>query len=457
MKITNTTVFRMAVQFAVVFEAITIMALLTVYYTTLLELQNQMDGELRLELGQLADAYQSEGIDKLEDIINQREQYGEHLRHFYALTDSGKNRIAGNELLSKLLASVELDKSEMTFQDISSPGASEEHENLLRIAVMVLPSGHHTIVAQTQGSIIELREHTFITLLIAVVATLFLALLSGAYMGRVVLSGVRRIDEGMDQAIASNFTKKIALPAKNDEFMSLTLKLNLMLDRIERLLIGMRQVTDNVAHDLRSPLTRLRSRLEVTLLKSRSEKEYREIMAQVVDDAGELISTFNALLSIAQAEAKVQRDDWAPIDLSQLLEELAELYAVVAEDKAQSFELIVAANATVQGDRQLLAQAVSNLLENAIKYTEARGDIKITLTMQDQQPVITVSDNGPGIPASDKERVLERFQRLDAARSSPGNGLGLSLVNAIAKLHDATLSLNDNKPGLRVSLIFKRD
>ncbi len=456
-KVTNTTVFRMALQFAVVFELITVVALLSVYFMTLTELQDQIDRELQSELSELEAAYQSGGNKKVVDIIEKREQYGKHLRHFYAVTGPGIDRIAGNAILSKKISSIELDKNEVVFLDVSTPGISEEDGGLLRVATKTLPTGLKIIVAQSQYSLIELREHTYIALIFAVVITLLLAMLSGVYMGRVVLSGISRIDEGLNQAITSNFTKKLTLPEKNDEFKSLTIKLNLMLERIEKLIIGMRQVTDNVAHDLLGPLTRLRSRLEVTLLKSRSEKEYREIMEQVIEDTGELITTFNALLSIAQAEAKVQRDDWEPVDLSTLLEELTELYAVVAEDREQSFECIKTAQATIRANRQLLAQAVSNLLENAIKYSDERGYIKLELGLLDGQPAITVSDNGPGIPVNDRERVLERFQRLDTARSSPGSGLGLSMVNAIAKLHNATLLLEDNNPGLKISLVFKQD
>jgi len=455
-KITNTTVFRLALRFAIIFELITVTALLSVYFTTLIELQDQTDRELRHEIDELDAAYQAEGIEKLARIIDKREQYGEHLRHFYAVMGAGAHHIAGNIFLSEKIFSLDLDKNEISFFDISTPGISEEDEKFLRFAVKVLPQGLKVIVAQSQNSLIELREHTFISLLLAVVITLFLVLIIGAYMGRIVLSGIDKIDEGLDQAITSNFIKKLTLPEKNDEFRSLTAKLNLMLERIEHLIIGMRQVTDNVAHDLLSPMTRLRSRLEVTLLKSRSEKEYREIMEQVIEDTSELITTFNALLSIAQAEAKVQRDDWGETDLTALLEELAELYAVVAEDREQSFELIIASEATISANRQLLAQAVNNLLENAIKYTHKDGLIKLKLAIQDGNPVISVSDNGPGIPVSDRERVLERFQRLDTARSSPGSGLGLSMVNAIAKLHDAKLLLEDNEPGLKISLVFEQ-
>lgn len=227
-----------------------------------------------------------------------------------------------------------------------------------------------------------------------------------------------------------------------------------MLERIEQLLTGLRQVTDNIAHDLRSPLNRLRNRLEVTLLEARSAAEYRSVLYQAIGDANALLNTFNALLSIAQAEAGMHRTPWEELELGVLAGELAELYEAVAEEKGITWTYSAAPDLRIRGDRQLLAQALSNLLDNAVKYTPPGGRIALTVSSGPQGPLLSVADSGPGIPAAERERVLERFVRLDSARSQPGSGLGLSLVKAVTGLHQAELTLADNQPGLRVSIQF---
>ncbi|MDH5219467.1 MAG: HAMP domain-containing histidine kinase, partial [Gammaproteobacteria bacterium] len=333
--------------------------------------------------------------------------------------------------------------------------SGDDAKNELRGAISTLPNRSLLIVAQAPYSISELKEHTFSAVIAAVLITILLSLVSGAYMGRVVLNRINRIDEGLIRAIESNFRHKLTVPRETDEFQALTLKLNVMLEKIESLINSMKQVTDNVAHDLRSPLSRLRSRLEVTLLQSREETEYRDAMSQAIEDCDSLLKTFNSLLNIAQAESGSGQKDWQRVDLAALVDQLVELYQPVAEDKDLSLHWILAGPIEIEGNKVLLSQAVSNLIENAIKYTPEGGEISLSVSVDDGHPVIQVSDTGPGIPFKDRARVLERFQRLDSARSSEGNGLGLSLVNAVVKSHHATLVFGDNNPGLKVEIHFQ--
>jgi len=254
--------------------------------------------------------------------------------------------------------------------------------------------------------------------------------------------------------MAGELGQRIALSGTRDEFDQLAANLNAMLDQIERLLQGMRQVTDNVAHDLRTPLNRLRTRIEIALLADPRPAEWRAVLEETLVDAEKMIGTFNALLEIARAEAGSDRTAFEPVALAALTHDLAELYAPLAEDRQIAFARDCPPAIEVQANRHLLAQALANLLDNAIKYTPPGGAVRLAVENGAAGPAITVADSGPGIPAAERERVLERFVRLDATRSTSGNGLGLSLVQAVARLHGARLVLGDNQPGLMVRLEF---
>ncbi len=456
MKLINTTVFRLAIQFAGVFAILSVSTLLSVYYITIHEIEEQAEAELIHELTELATHYNNNdnNYESLIELIKLRNQYGQPLHHYYALTDSNNQLIAGNQLLHNKKQKPDSIKYGFSFYNITEHVGVDDHEVLILLAEKPLADNIVLVAGQAQNSLTELREHTFTALSYAVIITIILALLIGTYMGSTVLTRIRRIDLGLENAINSDFKQQLSVLSQEDEFQALTLKLNVMLSRIENLIKGMRQVTDNIAHDLRSPLTRMRSRLEVTLLKNRDEAEYRQAMQQSVDDCNALLNTFNSLLSIAQAESGVFRGDVESIDLSALADELADLYRAVAEDSGLNFIWLKPDSSFVQGSRQLLAQAINNLLENAIKYTPKGGTVTMQVISNKNTTSLTLSDSGPGIAKKDRQRVLERFQRLDAARSEMGNGLGLSMVNAVVKLHKAQLTLSDNHPGLKVTIAF---
>ena len=227
-----------------------------------------------------------------------------------------------------------------------------------------------------------------------------------------------------------------------------------MLDQIESLMESVRQVSDNIAHDLRTPLARLRNRLEELYLAVNHSDEAREAIEQAVAAADGLLSTFNALLRIAHVEAQESRGNFVPVDIGALIADVAELYEPLAEQKEQHLDTQLAPGLRLSGDRDLLFQAISNLLDNAIKHTPAHGTIRLVLDNADGNGRLVIADSGPGIPESAREKVFQRFFRLEQSRTTPGNGLGMSLVAAVVRLHRMTIRLEDNRPGLRVIIGF---
>jgi signal transduction histidine kinase len=249
-------------------------------------------------------------------------------------------------------------------------------------------------------------------------------------------------------------SERVPITGSNDEFDGLAANLNAMLDRIQDLMQGMKEVTDNVAHDLKTPLTRLRNQAESALRDGASKEEQRGALETTISESDKLIRTFNALLMIARAEAGAPAGALVDLDVSAVAEDVAELYGPVAEDDDMTLETDVDPGIHLRGSRELLGQALVNLVENAIKYwdpcePDRKGKIVISVKADRGRVLIVVGDNGPGIPEGDRQRVLERFVRLEKSRSEPGSGLGLSLVAAVARLHHGSFRIEDNGPGVR--------
>jgi signal transduction histidine kinase len=245
----------------------------------------------------------------------------------------------------------------------------------------------------------------------------------------------------------------VPVTRRNDEFDGLATKLNLMLDRIEGLMQGLKEVTDNVAHDLKTPLTRLRNKAESALREGAPPGEQRQALETTISESDKLIRTFNALLMIARAEAGAPSGAFADVDVSAVVADVADLYGPVAEDAGMTLDINVTADIHLRANRELLGQALVNLVDNAMKYgrPEDGEPARLTIGVREAEGrvLIEVADNGPGIPEADRHRVLERFVRLEKSRTEPGSGLGLSLVAAVARLHRGSFRIEDNNPGAR--------
>jgi signal transduction histidine kinase len=335
---------------------------------------------------------------------------------------------------------------------------------LFRIFRIALKNGGFLVLGQNAYPLEELREFVFGAFGWGAGATLVLAVLGSVVMSTGVLRRVEAINRASERIMAGELDRRLPTTTgdwsgSGDEFDRLAANLNVMLDRIEVLVQGLRQVSTDIAHDLRTPLGRLRATLE--LARDSASVDGRSAGATVIDQAIEeidaLLATFGALLRIAQIEAGASRRGFGPVDLSAVLEAVVEVYAPAAEEKNQTLTRRILAGIIVFGDRALLTQMLANLVENAIRHSPPDAHIDVALSVADgiEGPQVTISDDGPGIPEAERDKVFRRFYRLDASRSTLGNGLGLALVAAVKDLHGAKIQLFDNPPhGLRVVLSF---
>ena len=287
------------------------------------------------------------------------------------------------------------------------------------------------------------------------VVVVLLGLISWVFVSRRVLKRIDSVSETSSRIMAGDLSGRLEITGTDDEFDRLAINLNGMLARIEELMQGLKDVSDNIAHDLKTPLTRLRNRVDAALHQDLTQDDYREVLEATIAESDTLIRTFDALLMIARAEARSSGLAMAPIDLAEIARTMGELYEPVAEDAGFAFTVTADAPATVTANRELIGQAIANLIDNAIKYGADGDDRQISIAAEaipGGGARIVVADTGTGIPEGDRERVRQRFVRLDESRSAPGSGLGLSLVQAVTRLHDGKLILEDNHPGLKVVL-----
>ena len=281
---------------------------------------------------------------------------------------------------------------------------------------------------------------------------LLVGLAVGFWLGRRFWSQIESFNQ-MAMKIVNSANLATRMPVKgDDEFAALATNMNAMLDRIEKLFQGIRQVSDNIAHDLRSPLTRLRADVEVAL-QQQDPARYRETLERTLEELQKMQDIFQSLLSLGQAEAGSLKIRKKPLDLSELLEDIIDLYGPLMEEKEQTLTTRIPGNVSISGDRQLLAQAFSNLLDNAIKYVPAGGIIELAMARKGDKVEITLVDSGPGIVPEMRKKVFDRFVRVDPSRTLPGTGLGLSLVKAFIELHGGTITLSDSNLGGAAFLI----
>ncbi len=441
--------FRLALMYMSLFGFSALVLLGFLYWSMEGFMENQTEETINAEILGLGERYDLLGLSGLLHIINERIAKDESGSSLYLLADMEFNPLAGN--LESWPLALRTDGGWLKIL-LESPSQGKNIRAMARH--IPLRGDFHLLVGRDDKERSKVERLIFKSLGWGFALTLVLGVVGGMLMSRGMLRRLDVINRASREIMRGNLARRIPVKGTSDEFDQLIVNLNEMLDRIEGLMAGIRQVSDNIAHDLRSPLNRLRARLEVTLFQKPDVDTYKEAIEQAIVSTDALIATFNALLKIAQAEAGLTPRDLRRLNLRHIAADVVDLYAPVAEERGLALTTDLKQNVMVSGERHLLSQALANLLDNALKYTPAGGRVRIRLTTQKGKAYLVVSDTGPGIPPESREAVLQRFHRLESSRNAPGSGLGLSLTAAVTKLHHGHILLEDNGPGLRVVLIF---
>jgi signal transduction histidine kinase len=458
-KLFRTTAFKLTLVYLTVFALFAAFLLGYFAWKSRSLVNEQITEMVDAEITGLAEQYRQGGIRRLVLSIDARARRpGSSL---YLLTTFAGEGLAGNV---GSLASGILDNpgwTETVYRRLEDQDSADHHA---LVRVFQLPGGFRLLV----GRDLEERERLFDVVTNAgrwsVAIVVVLGLAGGFFVTRRVLKRVDAMTETTQTIMHGDLTERLPIDGTGDELDRLAGNLNEMLERIEALMHGLKEVSDNIAHDLKTPLTRLRNRCEEALRTGGSESEYREALERTIEESDALIRTFNALLMIARAESGQARDDMAEFDAAEIARGVGELYEPLADEKGLRLEVEAPAAAPVRGNRELVSQALANLVDNAIKYAVPGGDaangtqsaVLVKAMGEGDRILLTVSDAGPGIPEADRGRAVERFVRLEQSRSQPGSGLGLSLASAVARLHGGELKLEDNHPGLKSTISLPR-
>ena len=457
-KLLRTTAFQLTLVYLVIFIVFAFSLLGYFALNTRRLITEQITTTVDTEITGLREQYNQGGIRRLVIVVDLRSRRpGSSL---YLVTTATGEGLAGN--VGSLEPGV-LDHPgwlETSYRRLEAP---EGNDHRALVQVVQLPGGFRLLV----GRDLEERERLFGIIANAgqwsLALVIVLGLAGGFFVSRRVLNRVEAMTDKTQTIMAGDLAGRLPVAGTGDELDRLAEHLNAMLERIEALMRGLKEVSDNIAHDLKTPLTRLRNRCEQALRGSASVDDYRAALEATIAESDDLIRTFNALLMIARAESGQARDNMAEFDAAEIARDVGELYEPLADEKGIALTVDAPAAAPVRGNRELVSQALANLIDNAIKYAGPNGEVNgapaeivVKAGNDGERIALSVADRGPGIAEADRGRVVERFVRLEQSRSAPGSGLGLSLAAAVARLHGGELKLEDNHPGLRSTIALPR-
>jgi signal transduction histidine kinase len=443
-RILQTSSFRLTLLYAALFGISLLILLGIVYGATGAYMSSSLDAAVDSDITELEDSLQIGGNGALTEEVKERVRQMPQGPMYYLLQDTNEEVVAGN--IPPFHGGdgrfdLKVPKSNSPSVAVRAHGITLSDHAYLMVGVDALPR------REMQKLILRVFGWSSAT-------TLMLAFAAGALMSGGLLRRIETISRTARDIMAGDFSRRIPVRGTGDELDHLVASLNAMLERNEAAMESLRQVSNDIAHDLRTPLTRLRQRLDLAQRRARSADEWRRAAEGCISEMDAILETFGGLLRIAQIESGMPTRRFAKVDLSELLRTVVEVYQPMAEEKEQPFTADIVAGLTVWGDRELLTQMIANVIENAMKHSPTGASIGLVTSGSSSTIAVAVSDNGPGIPAEERARVFQRFYRLERSRGTPGSGLGLSLVDAIAALHQMGIELTDNGPGLRVTLRF---
>jgi signal transduction histidine kinase len=439
-KLLRTASFRLTLFTACLFAIFVITTFLVSYWIAVRYLLERVDGEIVWQIQMLAKEYQTGSLNASNpDLVEPGT--------FLLLRDD-----AGKPIVEDLPSGIALRNWFQNLRPTQVPINHASHN--LRAQAVLLPDGSQLTVGQDLQDLKETKDFLQQALGGLLVAILLLGLACGSIVSAITLRRVEKINLTVGDIMNGHFDRRIALKGTNDEFDRLSRQINLMLEQIEKLMEGLRQVSIDMAHDLRTPLSRMRQKLERARSRATSLEDYEQAIDQALQQNADILETFGALLGIAHLGSGAYRQDFAEISLSEIFETLEETYAPIAEERQQKFFSTIEPNLKFHGDRRLITQMLVNLVENAIRHSPPGARISLILTHRTSGATAVITDTGPGVPEAEREKIFQRFYRLETSRTTSGSGLGLSLVSAIADLHGIRINLADNHPGLRVTLEF---
>lgn len=434
---------RLALLYAALF-GVSITALLGfIYLIAGNYVKSHVDEFVSSELEMLEADYQIDGIDGVTGLINSRDSSDRSNHWLYLFVDRDRQRIAGDR----------------DPWPVAAPGPdgfltlpARRGAGKIRAREAHFPDGSQILVGLNDYEVGEMRSALARSMGFGLGAMLLLAIGGGVLVTLATLRQIESINRVTHDIMAGDLRQRVPVGGSNDEFDALGRNINAMLDRIGLLMEAIRGVTDNIAHDLRLPLARLRARLEASLGGSGQREDLERAIGQSIEEVDSILLTFGALLRIANVESGRLRESFSDVDLSAIALDAEQLFEPIASAGGKALEISVEQQVHINGSRDLLFQALANLVDNALKYTPEGGRILIELNTRHDMVLLAVADNGPGVAPEEREKVFQRLYRVDPSRSTAGNGLGLSLVRAVALLHDGSCEIEDNRPGARVVL-----
>ena len=454
-RLLNTTAVRLSLKYSLTYILIFGAAFLVLYWFITRFVNDQIKVNLKREAAKIRIIQRSNGLSAVERYIKSHEQFkGEDHKYYLLINKNGKVLIGD---LKQWPSGFKVGKpiENIWVSEKNIIGKVEDGDGYWPMLGIKFKDGSKLLIAQGIRGTEDLRETLFTIMAIIFSLIVIMTLTIGIFLGKSILSHTDNIKNACNSIINGDISKRIPIGQRNDEFDTISMYINSMLDELESFITQSKETANGIAHDLKTPLSRVRNKLEMLLLHN--DEEFSNSLEAMLNDIDKIIKMLNSLLSISQIETGALRKNWHKINISKVIDEIVDFYQPFAEEKKIKITTVKESDVFISGNEQLLSQSMSNIIDNAIKYTPEGGKIDISINKKNGFTSIWVCDNGCGVNSKDYDTIVKKFVRLDESRNQSGNGLGLSLVKATADLHKAKLIFKDNNPGLCVALEFKSD